>query len=223
MQNFIEINEQRAEFYWWMSSLFGVELTQEDLDNYHGESMSEYYNMLAMTEELQEAVTQFRNSLAALKLRQDAQLELAADFCGLFLSTPKTGALPYASMYIGESGLLNDKPAQEMGKWLQKYEVAERKDFNEPFDHLAIVLDFMGNLIIFTNRETDATQQEAMMQEQRLFLETQLLTWLAQFYNTLKKHDHFGFYRAAAALLIAFVKLDHQFLLGEPEPSLDEE
>lgn len=103
MQEFIAINEQRAEFYWWMSSLFATELTQDDLNNYHGADMDNYFSVLAMTGELSTPVAGLREALAKLKTRQDAQLELAADFCGLFLSTPKTGALPYASIYIGES------------------------------------------------------------------------------------------------------------------------
>ncbi|MGF1766315.1 molecular chaperone TorD [Enterovibrio makurazakiensis] len=215
MKEFNAINEQRAEFYWWMSSLFANELTQEDLINYQGSSMDSYYSALAMTDELKAPIAGFRSALAALKLREDAQLELAADFCGLFLSTPKTGALPYASMYIGETGLLNDKPAQEMGQWMEKYGIAQRKDFNEPFDHLAVVLDFMGNLVILTNKETEEDKQEALMQEQQVFLETMVTTWLGSFQKSLEQFDGFGFYKASGVLLNAFVALDLSFLKGE--------
>ncbi|WP_028025388.1 molecular chaperone TorD [Enterovibrio calviensis] len=215
MKEFIAINEQRAEFYWWMSSLFATELTQEDLKNYQGSAMDSYYSALAMTDELKAPIADFRNALAALKLREDAQLELAADFCGLFLSTPKTGALPYASMYIGETGLLNDKPAQEMGQWMEKYGIAQRKDFNEPFDHLAVVLDFMGNLVILANKETEEDKQEALMQEQQVFLETMVTTWLGSFQKSLEQFDNFGFYKASGALVTAFVALDLSFLKGE--------
>ncbi|USH03851.1 molecular chaperone TorD [Grimontia kaedaensis] len=215
MQEFIAINEQRAEFYWWMSSLFATELTQQDLDNYHGGDMDNYYSVLAMTDELKAPISELRGALAKLKVREDAQLELAADFCGLFLSTPKSGALPYASMYIGETGLLNDKPAVEMGQWMEKYGIAQRKDFNEPFDHLAVELDFMGNLAILANKETDEEKQEAMMQEQQRFLETMMLPWIEQFQQTVHQFDKFGFYKAAANLLVSFIKLDKAFLKGE--------
>ncbi|MDD1793046.1 molecular chaperone TorD [Enterovibrio sp. ZSDZ42] len=215
MKEFNAINEQRAEFYWWMSSLFANELTQEDLINYQGSSMDSYYSALAMTDELKAPIAGFRSALAALKLREDAQLELAADFCGLFLSTPKTGALPYASMYIGETGLLNDKPAQEMGQWMEKYGIAQRKDFNEPFDHLAVVLDFMGNLVILANKETEEDKQEALMQEQQVFLETMVTPWLGSFQKSLEQFDGFGFYKASGVLLNAFVALDLSFLKGE--------
>lgn len=39
------------------------------------------------------------NSIATLTVRDDARLELAADFCGLFLMTRQTSGAPYASAY----------------------------------------------------------------------------------------------------------------------------
>ncbi|NVP01939.1 molecular chaperone TorD, partial [Photobacterium damselae subsp. damselae] len=39
MQEFIAFNEQRAEIYWWMSSLFAHELTSENIQNYQGGEM----------------------------------------------------------------------------------------------------------------------------------------------------------------------------------------
>ena len=42
---------------------------------------------------------ELENRIATLTVRDDARLELAADFCGLFLMTDKQAALPYASAY----------------------------------------------------------------------------------------------------------------------------
>ncbi len=215
MQEFIAINEQRAEFYWWMSSLFSTELTEQDLVNYQSDDMAQYLALLGMTPELAPAVKKFNQSLEKQSKREDGQLELAADFCGLFLTTPKSGALPYASIYIGESGLLNDKPAQDMAKWMERYQIAQRKEFKEPFDHLAVILDFMGNLVILANKETNEIEQEKMMQEQLLFLTTFLIPWIEPFEQALGKHDIFGFYHSASSLLVQFLLLDLAFLKSE--------
>ncbi|MFD2176826.1 molecular chaperone TorD [Veronia pacifica] len=215
MQDFIAINEQRAEFYWWMSSLFANELTEENLSHYHGAEMFNYLSNLALTPELVSPVALFKDALAKLKRRDDAQLELAADFCGLFLSTPKTGALPYASLYLCESGLLNEKPAQDMAAWMEKYQIAQRKEFNEPGDHLAVILDFMGNLIILANSASTDEKREALMLEQTVFITDMMASWLPTFTDTVKRQDKFGFYHAAAALLVGFIQLDTQFLKGE--------
>lgn len=217
MQEFIAFNEQRAEIYWWMSSLLARELTTEDLEEYHGGEMLTFLSGLGMTPELKEPVEAFRDALNRLKTREDAQLELAADFCGLFLSTPKSGALPYASMYVGESGLLNDKPAQDMNKLMEKFDIAQRKEFNEPADHIAVELDFMGNLIILANQQESEEQAEAIMQEQQQFIDTMLLNWLPAFAKQCKERDQFGFYAAAVNLLVAFCKLDSAFLAGEEQ------
>ncbi|PSV28426.1 MULTISPECIES: molecular chaperone TorD [unclassified Photobacterium] len=215
MQEFIAFNEQRAEIYWWMSSLFARELTDADLHEYHGGEMYTFLSGLGMTEELKAPVEAFREVINQSNTRPDEQLELAADFCGLFLSTPKTGALPYASMYVGTSGLLNDKPAQDMNVLMNDYAIAQRKEFNEPADHLAVELDFMGNLIIMANQQETEEKREELMQAQLSFINTMLLNWLPLFVKECQNRDQFGFYAAAANLLLAFCKLDAAFLAGE--------
>ncbi|OAN17704.1 molecular chaperone TorD [Photobacterium jeanii] len=215
MQEFIAFNEQRAEIYWWMSSLIARELTQQDLDNYFGGEMYTFLSGLGMTDELKAPVDGFRDAITRLQNREDAQLELAADFCGLFLSTPKSGALPYASIYLGKSGLLNDKPAQDMNALFNQYEIAQRKEFNEPADHLAIQLDFLGNLIILANQQQDDELREEVMQAQLKFIDEMLMSWLPQFLKDCQARDKFGFYAAAVNLLVAFCQLDQAFLKGE--------
>ncbi|MEE3796465.1 molecular chaperone TorD family protein, partial [Escherichia coli] len=77
--------------------------------------------------------------IAALSLRQDAQLGLAADFCGLFLMTDKKSALPYAPQY----------PQQEPGMikhLLLEAGMEVNDDFKEPADHLAIYLELLSHL-----------------------------------------------------------------------------
>ena len=53
---------------------------------------------LLYTSPLTAAVNGLENSIATLTVRDDARLELAADFCGLFLMTDKQAALPYACL-----------------------------------------------------------------------------------------------------------------------------
>ncbi|MCM0148829.1 molecular chaperone TorD [Photobacterium galatheae] len=215
MQELIAFNEQRAAIYWWMSTLFSRELTVENIRHYLDEDMQSFLLALTQTPSLEHPTTTFLEALHRLNNRPDAQLELAADFCDLFLTTPKTGALPYASLYLDENGLMNARPAVEMEKWLETYQIAQRKSFNEPADHLAVELDLMGNLIILTNQQASDTESEQAMQAQDTFLTTMLLSWLPEFVSQLNKRDTFGFYAAAASLLLAFCQLDAQFLKGD--------
>ncbi len=215
MQEFIEFNEQRAQVYWWLSSLFAKELTDTDLTHYQT-TLQNFLNALAEHPDLTDSVHQLKSSIAAQALRQDGQLELAADFCGLFLGDPKTGALPYASIYLGESGALNDKPAQAMLTWLDRFDVVTQGDFSRvPQDHIAIELDLLGNLIIQANQTDDSEKQEESMQNQLDFMQTMLIPWVPLFASRCQEHDPFGFYASAAKLLTKFIEIDVLFLQGE--------
>ena len=97
---------------------------------------------------MREAVAELNDAIARLLVRPDRQLELAADFAGLFLVDPKQGALPYESLYRGEAKLLMQAPMTEMQARLDRLGINVSDKYKEPADHLAIELDLMGNLII---------------------------------------------------------------------------
>ncbi|MEF1340186.1 molecular chaperone TorD, partial [Vibrio rotiferianus] len=101
MQEVKAFNEKRAEIYWWFSSLFAKELTDKELESYHSVEIRSFLAGLGENETLKPSVDALVDALNRLQDREDAQLELAADFCELFLITEKHGSLPYASMYIG--------------------------------------------------------------------------------------------------------------------------
>lgn len=214
MQDQIEFNQQRAEIYWWLSSLLARELTAEQLDSYFKSDIQNFLSELGATPELSSSITQIKNSISALQLREDAQLELSADFCGLFLTTPKSAALPYASIYRDKEQQLNGQPAREMDEWLNRFDIAQKSDFNEPTDHIAIQLDFLGNLILLSNQCDDESQFEALMQQQLLFINTQLLSWFPAFNSDCSSRDEFGFYASITEFLLAFTDLDQHFLSG---------
>lgn len=215
MQEVKAFNEKRAEIYWWFSSLFAKELTDKDLEAYHSVEIRSFLAGLGENESLKLAVDNLVDALNRLKNREDAQLELAADFCELFLKTEKYGALPYASMYIGKSGLLNDKPAEEMAKLMADFGVQVDDKLNEPADHLAVELDFLGNMIIRSNEYEQEKHMEEAFVQQNHFIEHQLMSWLPQFSAKCQQLDEFGFYASVAQLLVAFCKLDSTYLTGE--------
>ena len=215
MQEVKAFNEKRAEIYWWFSSLFAKQLTDKELEAYHSAEIRTFLAGLGENDTLKPSIDALVDALNRLQNRQDAQFELAADFCELFLKTEKSGALPYASLYIGETGLLNDKPAQEMEKLMADFGVPVDDKLNEPADHLAVELDFLGSMIIRSNELEQAKHMEQAFSNQNDFIERQLLSWLPQFAAKCLQIDDFGFYASVAQLLVAFCKLDSAYLLGE--------
>ena len=208
-------NEQRAEIYWWLSSLFAKELTLEELENYHSVEIRSFLTGLGDNETLKPSINNLVDALNRLQNREDAQLELSSDFCELFLKSDKYGALPYASIYLDKSGLLNAKPAQDMEAIMASYGIAVNQDLKEPADHLAIELDFLGNIIIRSNDLESEQDLETAFATQHEFVEQQLLSWVPQFAVKCREFDEFGFYACVAELLVAFCKLDAQYLAGE--------
>ncbi|MEZ9232576.1 molecular chaperone TorD [Vibrio amylolyticus] len=215
MQEIKTFNEKRAEIYWWLSSLFAKELTEQDLVQYHTPEIRSFLSGLGENETLNASVAHLIDALNRLQDREDAQLELSADFCDLFLKSEKDSALPYASMYIGQSGLLNDTPAKDVADLMAKHGVSVQEALNEPADHLAIELDFLGNLIIRSNELEQEKQMDDAFIEQEQFITIHLLSWVPQFNEKCQQLDEFGFYASVSELLCAFLKLDSRYLKGE--------
>ncbi|MGL4828620.1 MAG: molecular chaperone TorD [Vibrio sp.] len=205
------LNEKRAEVYWWLSSLFIKELTEQDLAHYHSAEIRTFLTGLAAEESLTTDVKSLIEALNRLQDRTDAQLELAADFCDLFLKSDRDSALPYASIYT-DKGLLNGKPAQKMRELLATYGVKVDQNLNEPADHLAIQLDFLAHLAISANQNEQAADLDNASKAQAEFIEQHLLNWLPTFVERCTQFDDFGLYAAVARLTLAFVRQDKDYL-----------
>ncbi|EGR4359857.1 molecular chaperone TorD [Vibrio cholerae] len=211
MQELKILNEKRAEIYWWLSSLFFKELSEQDIARYHSAEVRTFLSGLADEQSLSREVKHLVEALNRLQDRQDAQLELAADFCDLFLKSDRDSALPYASVYA-DQGLLNGKPAQQMRELLSTHGVKVEQNLNEPEDHLAIQLDFLAHLAISANQIEHSAQLSLALQAQSDFISQHLLTWLPAFAERCTQFDAFGLYSAAARLALAFIQQDKHCL-----------
>ncbi|WP_162062681.1 molecular chaperone TorD [Vibrio taketomensis] len=217
MQELKAFNEKRAEIYWWFSSLFAKELTEAELDQYQSAEIRGFLSGLGENPTLKPSVDRLVDALNRQIDREDGQLELAADFCDLFLKSDKESALPYASMYVGTTGLLHDEPAKEMEALLAEHGVAINQSLNEPADHIAIELDLLGNMIIRTNELEQEGHFEDALIEQEAFIRRYILNWVPKFAAKSQALDSFGFYSAVTSLLVAFLELDCNYLAGEAE------
>ncbi|CAH8197286.1 molecular chaperone TorD [Vibrio aestuarianus] len=215
MQETKAFNEKRAEIYWWLSSLFVKELTEQELEQYHTQVIRSFLTGLGDNQTLKPAIDKLVDALNRLMNREDAQLELAADFCDVFLKSNKDSALPYASIYIDQSGLLNAEPAKAMTELMASHNIAVSTSLNEPADHIAIELDFLGNLIIRSNELEQEQHLDQAFVEQYEFIQQHILSWVPQFSLRCQQIDQFGFYSALTELLVAFLQLDCKYLSND--------
>lgn len=189
--------EQYACVYAWLALLFFREVDDEGLIQLQSAEIADWLALLKRQPVLAASVALLEQKIAALSLRQDAQLELAADFCGLFLMTDKKSALPYASQY----------PQQEPGMikhLLLEAGMEVNDDFKEPTDHLAIYLELLSHL----HFSLGESFQQRRMNKLRQKTLSSLLEWLPEFTNNCLKHDPYGFYAALSQLLLAIVRFD---------------
>ncbi|CEC01860.1 TorD protein [Salmonella enterica subsp. enterica serovar Paratyphi A] len=189
--------EQYACVYAWLALLFFREVDDEGLIQLQSAETADWLALLKRQPALAASVALLEQKIAALSLRQDAQLELAADFCGLFLMTDKKSALPYASQY----------PQQEPGMikhLLLEAGMEVNDDFKEPTDHLAIYLELLSHL----HFSLGESFQQRRMNKLRQKTLSSLLEWLPEFTNNCLKHDPYGFYAALSQLLLAIVRFD---------------
>ena len=146
------------------------------------------------------------------KLNTDkALLELAADYCGLFLVGTKHSASPYASLYLtdkpaakGDEPLLFGEQHQQMTQFLKQSQLQVQSEFPEPADHLAVILAYVAHINMHRSN-----------QEQLEFISKNLANWLATFVAKVVKVDTGNFYIALAQLTLAWVNSDLEWLESE--------
>ncbi|QQX79328.1 molecular chaperone TorD [Shewanella sp. KX20019] len=204
------VNQARSTVYQLLSSLFAKEIDHKTLHELTSTQAQAFWSQLAAESDFKADVDVLVAEFA--KLNNDkALLELAADYCGLFLVGTKHSASPYASLYLtdkpatkGNEPLLFGEQHQQMTQFLKQSQLQVQSEFPEPADHLAVILAYVAH----TNTRTNN-------QQQLQFIRDNLANWLATFVAKVAKVDTGKFYIALAQLTLAWVKSDVEWLESE--------
>lgn len=194
--------EKIACVYAWLAQLFSRELDNEKLVQIQSAEVADWFSSLEQEPALNTAVQEVKAKIQALSIRHDAQLELAADFCSLFLMTDKQSALPYASVYSN-----SEHGNEQINCLLAEAGMEASEVFNEPSDHLSIFLELLSYLhFSLSEPHLDHVKVKQLHQKTLLIL----LKWLPEFTHNCQRYDEFGFYGALSQLLLALVQFDKQ-------------
>ncbi|WP_432470131.1 molecular chaperone TorD [Amphritea sp. HPY] len=209
--------EARASIYWWLSTVFAKELTTDQLNTYFDKPGLLF--MDALSDALPGAaehpsITRLKNALAGLQLNPHPQLELAADFAQQFLADKRSSALPYASIYLSPEGLLYQQPHEEMLALLTKEQLVVVEEFREPADHLAIMLDYLGNQVLKLLQTNKEEEYRELLYQQLNFIEERLLSWIPEFRLRSRQIKGCGFYPAVADYLLSYLESEKAYLTG---------
>ncbi|EPL6454261.1 molecular chaperone TorD [Providencia rettgeri] len=194
--------EQIACIYAWLAQLFSRELDSSQLAQLQSTDMVGWFAILELEPSLSATTHELKAKIDALAHRPDAQLELAADFCSLFLMSDKQSALPYASVYPSDA-----QNNTQITRLLFEAGMETSGVFNEPPDHLSIFLELLSHLHFSLNEPAIDHEKVRQLRQQTLSI---LLPWLPTFSHNCQRYDEFGFYGALSQLLLALVQLDEQ-------------
>lgn len=204
------VNQARSTIYQLLSSLFAKEVDHKTLHELTSTQAQAFWSQLAEEPNFKADVDVLVAELA--KLNSDkALLELAADYCGLFLVGTNNSASPYASLYLtdtpvakGDEPLLFGEQHQQMTQFLKQSQLQVQSEFPEPADHLAVILAYVAHIAMHTSN-----------QQQLEFIRDNLTNWLATFVAKVAKVDTGKFYIALAQLTLAWVNSDLEWLTSE--------
>lgn len=204
------VNQARSTIYQLLSSLFAKEIDHKTLHELTSTQAQAFWSQLAAEPDFKADVDVLVAEFA--KLNNDkALLELAADYCGLFLVGTKHSASPYASLYMtekpatkGDEPLLFGEQHQLMTLFLKQSQLQVQSEFPEPADHLAVILAYVAHINMHTSN-----------QQQLQFIRDNLANWLGTFVAKVAKVDTGKFYIALAQLTLAWVKSDLEWLESE--------
>lgn len=215
MQDIKTLNQQRAEIYWWLSGVFNAPLSGKELTQYHSNDIRQFLTGLAQNRPLAPAVMHLLAVLDQQHNIDRACSALAAQFRQLFLTSGDNAARPCASAYPDANPAGAPVRAEPMTRLLQRHGVTIPASQEQPADHLAVELDFLGHLIMHSNELERPTHMEQALAEQADFIQQRLMNWVPQFVSRCQRLDETRFYAATGELLIAFLKLDLNYLLNE--------
>lgn len=216
-----EESQARALVYNFLSSLFAKEVTSDLVTQLTSTQGQSFLNSLALEPSLTVSLNEINAKLNTLNSKE-LLLELAADFCGLFLVDGRTCASPYAGQYSsdclldevsdelenaarGEVGGKKKKEKiqifgelhQKMTEFLTENKLQVHSDFPEPADHIAVILAYIAHLCVTTEHR-----------EQLIFINRYLMTWINEFTQQVNKHEHGVFYSSVANLTLKWLEIE---------------
>ncbi|GIU31792.1 molecular chaperone TorD [Shewanella schlegeliana] len=204
------VNQVRSTIYQLLSSLFAKEIDHKTLHDLTSEQAQNFWAQLGSESAFKADVNILVAELATLNTDK-ALLELAADYCGLFLVGTKFSASPYAGLYLdnkptenGDEPLLFGEQHQQMTQFLKQSQLQVQSEFPEPADHLAVILAYVAHLCIHSDEAVQLS-----------FIEANLTNWLSRFVDKVTEVDNGNFYQALARLTLSWVKSDAEWLASE--------
>ncbi len=218
MQETKAFNEIRAEIYWWLSGVFSKAMSEQEFNAYQSDDIHQFLTGLGNNEELTQSCQHLLQTLDRLNTYTDAYERVQQSYRELFsYENQSAESIACASTY-NRARKVSDFQRKEMYQMLIEHGIDITHDETVSTDHISVELDFLANMIVRSNELEKLEHIYRAQNQQKEFIEKQLLTWLPDFSLRCQERDSVGFYGSFAELLNQFCHLDYHYL-ASPEPS----
>ncbi|GAA3707845.1 molecular chaperone TorD [Oceanisphaera sediminis] len=201
MQDFMVTSHRRAELYHWFTALFAAPLVDEEIREFGGYDMHAFLDSLATLDPLRDAAETFRRQAGRVLQLTEPQVELSEHYQKLFA---EDSLLDTASLAQPE-----DEAMMLMSILLHQH--GTRLEDDDPLN-ACNQLEMMATLAIAGADANNESDRLALLDQQRELANQLLIDWLPPFAGTCRQRDSFGFYAAAASLLLAMFSMDIHYL-----------
>ena len=163
-------------------------------------------------EDLKQAARSLSNflELAAIKENQPALIEqMAVEFASLFYGVGVNPVNVIEFVYLGEEHILFEKPYFEVIEFYQGWEYAKPHSSNEPEDHIANELDFLGFMLrsaAWALEKGDAAEFQQRLAGATKFLAEHLNRWAFDLSSAMLKASQDPFYLSMAYFTSGLLK-----------------
>ena len=203
-EEIIEFCENAAAFYRLLSSVFYLELTEEQIDGLAASGFAFPDDGSPMGD----ACASLRRYLT--RRGADARQDLAVDYARVFLAAgvyEGETAVPYESVYTSPEGILMQDARDDAVRTYRRWGLALSADLNVPEDHLAFELEFMAHLsdrIVARLRAGESADEE--LAAQKRFIDEHLLNWLPALGERVERWARLHFYPAMMQVALCYLK-----------------
>lgn len=212
MDDFIELNRQRAATYGLLSRLYRVEVDETLLEKLRGTRFPAHTG----NEDADEGYRLIAKYLS--NTWDNSVTDLAVDYVRVFVGhgvDAFSAAYPFESVYTSEKRLLMQEARDEVLAIYRSAGLDKQNSWKEGEDHIALELEFEQILAARTAEaleKGDKDQAVALLATQKNFLDDHLAAWAPMMTADMKRFASTDLYRGLAFLTDGFLATDQALL-----------
>ncbi len=206
--------------YHFLSKTYELELTSDQIEQMrkrNGPLVSADTLKVLKNRDLTNGFAYLRKAIAAMKKGkvEDVQVQLAAEYAGIFLGVRDGVPHPSESAYLSASHLVFQEQRDQVMEVYKKAGLEKEKNFVEPEDHIAAELGLMAYLAGETASSLKANKVKDALNYTEIqsgFLRDHLARWVPKFCDDIMSAAKIDYYRGIALVTRGFISADASFV-----------